>query len=52
MKQCIKILFDIYMKLNMFRATHRHHQEPKTALAASGFAYVEVEYETFSYSTW
>jgi hypothetical protein len=23
MQQCIKILFYIYMKLNMFRATHR-----------------------------
>jgi len=23
MQQCIKILFNIYMKLNMFRATHR-----------------------------
>jgi len=23
MQQCIKILFHIYMKLNMFRATHR-----------------------------
>jgi len=23
MQQCIKILFQIYMKLNMFRATHR-----------------------------
>jgi len=22
MQQCIKILFNIYMKLNMFRATH------------------------------
>jgi len=41
MHQCIKILFHIYMKLNMFRATSAHHQEPKTALAASGFAYVE-----------
>ena len=81
MQQCIKILFQIYMKLNKFRATHRpssgaqnftsslwfcirgrlldgvvtgqcqvqyekvqstaHHQEPKTAIAASGFAYVE-----------
>ena len=29
------------MKLNMFRATHPHHHEPKTALAASGFTYVE-----------
>ena len=25
----------------MFRVTHRHHQEPKTALAAFGFACVE-----------
>ena len=33
-------LFHIYIKSNMFRATH-HHQEPKTALAASGFACVE-----------
>jgi len=23
MQQCIKILFHIYMKLNMFQATHR-----------------------------
>jgi len=23
MQQCIKILFHIYMKLNMFRVTHR-----------------------------
>ena len=30
------------MKLNMFRARHTaHHQEPKTAKATSGFAYVE-----------
>jgi hypothetical protein len=28
------------MKLNMFQVT-RYHQEPKTALAASGFSYVE-----------
>ena len=42
MQQCIKILlFHIYMKLNMFRATHRPLAEPKTVLAASGFAYVE-----------
>jgi hypothetical protein len=43
MQQCIKILlFHIYMKLNMFRATHTaHHNEPKTAMAASGFSYVE-----------
>jgi len=25
----------------MFRVTHRHHREPNTAQAASGFAYVE-----------
>jgi len=42
MQQCIKILlFHIYMKLNMFWRHTAHHQEPKTALAASGFAYVE-----------
>jgi hypothetical protein len=41
MQRRIKILFHIYMKLNMFRANTAHHQEPKTALAASGFAYVE-----------
>jgi len=42
MQQCIKLLlFQIYMKLNMFRATIAHHQERKTALAASGFSYVE-----------
>jgi hypothetical protein len=35
---CQNLLFHIYMKLNVFRA---HYQEPKTALAASGFAYVE-----------
>jgi hypothetical protein len=29
------------MKLNMFRGHTAHHQEPKTALAASGFSYVE-----------
>jgi hypothetical protein len=39
MQQYIKILlFHIYMKPKMFRATYiAHHQEPKTALAASGF---------------
>ena len=36
------LLFHIYVKLSMFRATHTaHHQEPKTALAAYGFAHVE-----------
>jgi fumarate reductase subunit D len=38
MQQCIKtLLFRIYIKLNMFRATHR----PSSALTASGFLYVE-----------
>jgi len=42
MPQCIRIfLFHIYMKLTMFRATHRPSSEPKTALAASGFACLE-----------
>ena len=43
MQQCIRILlFCIYMKLNMFWGGHTaHHQEPKNALAASGFAYME-----------
>jgi len=35
-QQCVKISFHIYMKLNMFRPHTTHHQEPKTALAASG----------------
>jgi len=29
------------MKLNLFRANTAHHQEPKTALAVSGFLYIE-----------
>jgi len=41
MSQCNKISFHIYMKLSMIRATHPHHQEPKTALSASGFACVK-----------
>ena len=41
MQQCIKILFHIYMKLNMFRRHTAHHQDLKTTLAATGFAYVE-----------
>jgi hypothetical protein len=42
MKQCIKILFfHIYMKLNMFQGHTAHHQQPKPALAASSFSYVE-----------
>jgi hypothetical protein len=35
------LLFHIYLKLNMFGRHTAHHQEPKTALAASGFSYVE-----------
>jgi len=42
MQQCIKIvLFHTYMKINMFGLHTVHHQEPKTALTASGFSYVE-----------
>jgi hypothetical protein len=42
MQQCIKVLvFPIYMKLNMFRTTHRLSPGAKTALAVSGFLYVE-----------
>jgi hypothetical protein len=37
-----EFLFHVYMKLlNMFRVTPAHHREPKTALTASGFAYLE-----------
>ena len=43
MQQCIKIL--LFLILNeapiCFRQHTTHHQEPKTAQAASGFAYVE-----------
>jgi hypothetical protein len=42
MQQCIKIsLFHIYIKLSIFRRHTAHHQEHKTALATSGFSYVE-----------
>jgi len=41
MQQYIKILFHIYMKLNMMERHTAHYQEPKTAQAASGFACVE-----------
>jgi hypothetical protein len=34
-------LFHIYMKLKCFGRHIAHHQEPKTALAASGFAFVD-----------
>jgi len=35
------LLFHIYMKLTCFGRHTAHHQEPKTALAASGLAYME-----------
>jgi hypothetical protein len=43
MQQCIKILllFHIIWSSLCFGRHTAHHQEPKTALAASGFAYVE-----------
>jgi len=42
MQQYIKILLiHIYMKLNVFRATHCPSSRAKTALAASGSSYVE-----------
>jgi len=41
MQQCIRILlFHIYSSTRFGRHT-AHHQEPKTALAASGFSYME-----------
>ena len=36
-----KFLFHIFMKLNMFWGHTAHHQEAKTALAASGFSYMD-----------
>jgi hypothetical protein len=42
MQQCIKmLLFHIFIKLNVFRATHRPSLGARTVLAASGFSYVE-----------
>jgi hypothetical protein len=35
------LLFHVYMKFNMFRATHRPSSGAQTTLAASGFAYVK-----------
>ena len=35
------LLFHVYIKLNMFRATHHPSSGAQTALAASGFAYVK-----------
>jgi len=66
MQQCIKIYFICIWSSTCFGRHTAHHKEPKTALAASGFAWVEgcwtcscwtlTEYEkaqcTFSYSTW
>jgi len=42
MQQCIKIYYSIFMwSSTCFKRHTAHHQEPKTALAASGFAYME-----------
>jgi hypothetical protein len=43
MQQCIKIFIIPYFKRSStcFGRHTAHHQEPKTAQAASGFAYVE-----------
>jgi hypothetical protein len=42
MQQFIKIYYSIFIwSLTCFGRHTTHHQEPKTALAASGFAYVE-----------
>jgi hypothetical protein len=35
------LLFRIYMKLSCFVRNPAHQQEPKSALVASGFAYVK-----------
>jgi len=41
-RQCIKIYYSIFIWSSTCFGQHiAHHQEPKTALAASGFAYVE-----------
>ena len=43
MQQCIKIYYSIFIWSSTRFGRHTaHHQEPKTPLAASGFAYVEV----------
>ena len=41
MQQCIKIYFIFLWSSTCFRRHTAHHQEPKTALKASGFAYME-----------
>ena len=41
-QQCIKIYYSIFIQSSTCFGRHTaHHQEPKTSLAASGFAYVE-----------
>ena len=43
MEECIKIYYSIFIWSSTCFGRHTaHHQEPKTALAASGFAYVEI----------
>jgi len=42
MQQCIKIYYSIFIWSSTCFGQHTaHHQEPKTAQAATGFAYVE-----------
>ena len=41
MQQCITIYFIFIKSSTCFGRHTAHHQEPKTALAASGFVYVE-----------
>jgi hypothetical protein len=42
MQQCIKIYYFIFIRSSTCFGRHTaRHLEPKTALAASGFAYVE-----------
>jgi len=42
MQQCIKIYYSTFIWSSTCFGRHTaHHQEPKTALAATGFAYVE-----------
>jgi len=41
MQQCIRIYYSIFIWSSLCFGRHTaHHQEPKTALAASGFAYM------------
>jgi len=41
-QQCIKIYYSVFIWSSTCFGRHiAHHQEPKTALAASGFAYME-----------